>query len=53
VILSLFNGVANDNINQMKTEEKTMEECGFAPAKHETLHFSQWMQKHLERHHGM
>jgi hypothetical protein len=35
-----------------KIDEKTMEECGFAPAKHETLDLSQCMQKCFE-HHGM
>ncbi len=30
-----------------------MEERGFAPTRCETLHSSQWMQKHPKRHHGM
>jgi hypothetical protein len=30
-----------------------VEEHGFTPAKHETLHLSQWMQKYFEQHHGM
>jgi hypothetical protein len=37
----------------MKIEEKTVKECGFALTKHETLHLSQWMQKHPKQHHGM
>jgi hypothetical protein len=30
-----------------------MEEHGFAPTKHDTMHLSQCMQTHLESHHGM
>jgi len=37
----------------MKIEKKAVEECGFTLTKHETLHLSQWMQKHLEQHQGM
>jgi hypothetical protein len=33
----------------MKIEKKAVEECGFTLTKHETLHLSQWMQKHLEQ----
>jgi len=29
------------------------EECGFALTRCETLHLSQWTQKHLEWHYGM
>jgi hypothetical protein len=36
-----------------KLKEKTVEERGFTPAKHDTLHLSQWMQKHPKQHHGM
>ncbi len=44
MIPSLFlNGVGNGIISQMKIEEKAVEECGFAPAKHETLHLSQFV----------
>jgi len=36
-----------------KIEQKVAEEHGFTPAKHETMRLLQWMQKHLEWHHGM
>ncbi len=36
-----------------KTEKKAMEERGFVPARHETLHLLQWMLKHFKQHHGM
>ncbi len=36
-----------------KTKKKMTKKHGFAFAKHETSHLSQWMQKHPEQHHGM
>ncbi len=30
-----------------------MEELGFTFTRHETLHLSQWTQKHPKQHHGM
>jgi len=36
-----------------KTKKKVVEERGFVPAKNETLHLLQLMQKHSTWHHGM
>jgi hypothetical protein len=36
-----------------KTKKKASEECEFAPAKHETLHLSQWSQKWFTQYHGI
>lgn len=36
-----------------KIEGKAMRECGLALTKHKIRYLSQWMQKHLERHHKM
>jgi hypothetical protein len=33
-----------------KIEKKVMEERGFVLVRHETFHFSQWMQKHPMTH---
>jgi hypothetical protein len=36
-----------------KTKEQVVEECGFVPTRHETLHLLQPTQKHPKQHHGM
>jgi len=36
-----------------KIKEKATKECEFAPAKHETLHLSQWTQKYSKQYHDM
>jgi len=41
------------SIVNKKTKEKAIEECEFAPTKHETLHFSQWTQKYFKQYHDM